>query len=195
MGDTAGLARRVQALQQVEQVETAAGHPFTVSLTLPVLPTGLPNWSSQNEVGIVQSIAQVVPVTVVNVMTMDYGETWPSPATSPSTDQMGNLAIQAAQATESELAGVFPNDSAAQLWKMIGITPLIGVNDQADEVFTPGDATQVANWASATGIGRLSFWSLTKDAECPGGANEGDANTCSSIVQTPWEFSDIFEKA
>jgi hypothetical protein len=195
MGDTAGLARRVQALQQVEQAETAAGHPFTVSLTLPVLPTGLPNWSSQNELGIVQQLAQVVPVTVVNIMTMDYGETWPSPATSPSTDQMGTLAIQAAQATESELATIFPSYSAVQLWKMIGITPLIGVNDQADEVFTPADATQVASWASATGIGRLAFWSLTKDAECPGGANQGDANTCSSITQTPWQFSGIFEKA
>ena len=31
---------------------------------------------------------------------------------------------------------------------MIGITPLIGVNDQADEVFNPADATQVANFAS-----------------------------------------------
>jgi hypothetical protein len=107
----------------------------------------------------------------------------------------GHAAIQAAQATETELAGIFPNDTAAELWHMIGITPLIGVNDQADEVFTPADATQVANWASSTGIGRLSFWSLTKDAECPGGANQGDANTCSSIVQTPWEFSDIFERA
>jgi Cellulose binding domain/Glycosyl hydrolases family 18 len=194
-GDNAGIARRVQAVQLAEQAETAAGHPFAVSLTLPVLPTGLPNWSTQNELGIVQSMAQVVPVSVVNIMTMDYGESWPSPATSSSTDQMGNLAIQAADATETELAGIFPNDTSAQLWKMIGVTPLIGVNDQADEVFTPGDATQVANWAATTGIGRLAFWSLTKDAECPGGANEGDANTCSSVAQTPWEFSDIFETA
>lgn len=178
-----------------EAAETAAGHPFTVSLTLPVLPTGLPNWSTQNEVGIVQSMAAAVPVSVVNIMTMDYGESWPSPATSASTDQMGNLAIQAADATEAELKQIFPTDTASQLLSMIGITPLIGVNDQADEVFTPADATQVANWATAEGIGRLSFWSTTKDQECPGGANEGDANTCSSIVQTPWEFSDIFEAA
>ncbi len=160
-----------------------------------MLPTGLPNWSTQNEVGIVASMASAVPVELVNIMTMDYGETWPSPATSSSTDQMGNLAIQAAQATEGELAGVFPNDTAAQVAKLIGITPLIGVNDQTDEVFTPGDANQVATWAKASGIGRLSFWSLTKDIECPGGANEGDANTCSSIIQSPWEFSNIFEQA
>jgi hypothetical protein len=194
-GDNAGIQRRVQAVQLAEAAETAAGHPFTVSLTLPVLPTGLPNWSNQNEVGIVQSMAQVAPVKVVNIMTMDYGESWPSPATSTSTDQMGNLAIQAAQATETELAGIFPQDITAQLWKMIGITPLIGVNDQADEVFTPGDATQVAGWATSHGIGRLAFWSTTKDQQCPGDANEGDANTCSSVTQTPWEFSSIFEKA
>jgi hypothetical protein len=108
---------------------------------------------------------------------------------------MGNLAIEAAQATEAELAGIFPQDTTAQLWKMIGITPLIGVNDQADEVFTPGDATQVAGWATRQGIGRLSFWSTTKDRECPGDVNEGDANTCSSVTQTPWEFSGIFEQA
>jgi hypothetical protein len=54
-------SRRVQALAQVEQAETAAGHPFTVSVALSVLATGLPNWSSQNEVGIVQALAQAVP--------------------------------------------------------------------------------------------------------------------------------------
>ena len=75
---------------------------------------------------------------------------------------------------------------------MIGVTPMIGVNDASDEVFEPSDASQLLAFAEQVGLGELSMWSLARDQEDPKGALTYAEDDSSSIVQTPFEFSDIF---
>ncbi len=94
----------------------AAYPSLYVSYTLPVDPTGLPAEAltvirSANSAG--------VKVSMVNVMAMDYGT---------DADQgraMGDLAISAANATFTQIKAIFTGKTDAQLWAMIGVTPMI----------------------------------------------------------------------
>jgi hypothetical protein len=179
-GNTASLARRGAAIAGLER----ANPTLTVSLTLPVLPTGL----DFNGLNVLKTtIGAGVRVDLVNVMAMDYGGAAPNPS-----GQMGAYAIQAAKATEGQLATVFPSDTAAQLWKMVGVTPMLGVNDTTNEVFGLTDAQQLEAFASQVGMGRLAMWAATRDVSCPGGGQGFASDTCSGITQQPFAFSTVF---
>ncbi|MEV7037805.1 carbohydrate binding domain-containing protein [Amycolatopsis sp. NPDC051061] len=80
----------------------------------------------------------------------------------------------------------------AQLWGMVGITEMIGVDDFGPaETFTTADAATVYNWAVSKGINELSFWALQRDnGSCPG---SGASDSCSGIAQDTWFFSHAFE--
>lgn len=184
--DEASVDRRSEALAQLQAGYAAQGKTLTVSLTLPVLPSGL----TPEGLAVIASAARSgLKVGIVNAMAMDYGD-WDAP--SPG-GEMGDYADQAAQALHDQLQTVYPGLGDAQLWPMIGITPMIGVNDTQDEVFTVADARTVAAFATAHHIGRLSMWSLTRDQQCEGGAQSWAAPNCSSVVQTPYAFSNAFE--
>lgn len=181
LGDSTSISRRFAALALLQ----AANPGLRISFTLPVLPTGL----TSAGVSFVRGAAAAgVKVTVVNVMAMDYGDgAAPAPA-----GQMGTYAIDAATATEGQLRSVYPALSTAQAWAMVGITPLIGVNDISDEVFQLADAQKVTAFANSVQLGRLSMWSGARDVQCSGGAQPFSQNNCSSILQAPFAFSDIF---
>ena len=128
-------------------------------------------------------------ISTVNVMAMDYGD---SAAPNPA-GQMGTYAIDSAKSTESQLSGLYGTTlTTSQLWEMVGVTPMIGVNDQSDEVFEPSDASQLLAFAEQVGMGEIAMWSLARDQEDPAGALSYAEDNSSSIVQTPFEFSDIF---
>jgi cell division septation protein DedD len=184
--DTASIDRRSQALAQLQGEYSAQGKTLTVSLTLPVLPQGL----TQDGVNIVSSAARnSLKLGVVNVMAMDYGA-WAAP--SPA-GKMGDYADQSAQSTHDQLKTIYPALSDAELWKMVGITPMIGVNDTQGETFTVADAQVVAAFAAQHHVGRVAMWSLTRDTQCSGGAETWADATCSSILQSPYAFSHAFE--
>ncbi|MEV7440797.1 cellulose binding domain-containing protein [Streptomyces sp. NPDC091204] len=174
--DTAANARRAQAIARLQK-----SHPgLDVAFTLPVMPEGL----TQPGVALLADAKKNgVRVDAVNIMAMDYG-----PAYS---GDMGQYAIQAATATQAQLKGVLGLSDAAA-WKAVAVTPMIGVNDVASEVFTVADATQLVEFAASKGIGRLAMWSSTRDKQCAAGAvNYADA-TCSSILQQPLAFTKAF---
>ncbi|MFD8979886.1 cellulose binding domain-containing protein [Streptomyces sp. NPDC059564] len=174
--DTAANSRRAQAIAKLQKA-----HPgLDVAFTLPVMPEGL----TQPGVALLADARKNgVRIDAVNIMAMDYG-----PAYS---GDMGQYAIQAATATQAQIKGVLGlSDQAA--WKAVAVTPMIGVNDVATEVFTVSDATQLAEFAAAKGIGRLAMWSGTRDKQCAAGAvNYADAS-CSSILQEPLAFTKAF---
>ena len=189
VSDTASINRRSQALVALEQ-----SHPgLSVSLTLPVLPTGL----DANGLSVVQSAHTYgLVVSVVNIMAMDYGQ-W----AAPDGNQMGAYAQQAAQATHDQLASIYSNLSDAQLWAMVGVTPMIGVNDTCwstyCELFTVADATNLVTFARAHHLGRLAMWSITRDVPCRDANGNVVTHTyadpsCSSIVQSNDAFSQAF---
>jgi len=185
--DHASIDRRSQAIAALQQNAAAAGRTLQVWFTLPVLPTGL----TSDGLSVLQSALKYgVQIAGVNIMTMDYGDgAAPSPA-----GQMGTYAIESATSLFNQLRTLYgsgPSDS--QLWHMVGVTPMIGMNDQTDEVFTPQDAQQLVAFAQQKGIGRLSFWDLNRDQENPAGALTYVDLNSSSLVQTPLEFALIFQ--
>ena len=176
--DHAANIRRAQALAQLQ-----TQYPnLQISFTLPVLPTGLVG----DGLGVLQdSIGNNNPgphpnVAYINIMAMDYG--------GGSID-MGAAAINAAKATASQLRTFYPGKSDAQLLMLVGVTPMIGVNDVTTEVFTLQNATALNNFAKQNQLPLVSMWSFNRDNQCPSGAVTYTQITCSSILQSTYAFS------
>ena len=149
-----------------------------VSFTLPVDPTGL----ESDGLTVVRSAnAAGVNVSMVNVMAMDYGD---------ASTAMGQRAISAATATFNQIKPIFAGKTDAQLWAMIGVTPMIGVNDTQSEVFRQADASQLTTFAQQKGLGLLSYWALQRDM--PGGS---DYNDFSLVNTKAYEFYKIMAAA
>src|SRR5262245_55690789 len=149
----------------------AANPNKSISLTLPVLPTGLVS-AGLNIVNAVHN-AGLHPDTI-NIMAMDYGS---------ANDNGGNMLLSAQQAAQA---------TRNQTGDMIGVTPMIGQNDTQGEIFTLSDASGFVSWARGqTFINRLAFWSMSRDnGGCPG--QTFASPTCSGVAQGTWQFSQIF---
>jgi Cellulose binding domain len=174
--DTAANQRRDQALAALEAQDSG----LQVSFTLPVLPTGL---TADGVNLLTGAVAAGVQIAAVNVMAMDYGDAnAPDPAT-----MMGTYAIDAATAADAQVASALAISDAAA-WPKIAVTPMIGQNDQSDEVFTLADAQQLEAFAAGKHLAWLSMWSAGRDQECPGGADSNAQPACSGIVQSPDAF-------
>lgn len=74
----------------------------------------------------------------------------------------------------------------------IGVTPMIGTNDDSAEIFTAADARSLVSFAQQNHLGRLAFWSVDRDQPC-GGSVSGLAS-CSEISQAPLDFTKIFDQ-
>jgi Cellulose binding domain len=176
VANTAANARRDQALAALQ----AADPGLQVSFTLPVLPSGL----TPDGVAVLDGAVHAgVRLSAVNVMAMDYGD---GAAPNPG-GQMGTFAIDAATATDAQVATAL-GISGAAAWPMIAVTPMIGVNDTSDEVFTLANAQQLAAFAASKHLAWLSMWSAARDTQCPGGAQSYASPTCSGLVQAPHAF-------
>jgi hypothetical protein len=89
------------------------------------------------------------------------------------------------------LAGATKTD--AQFWAMVGVTPMIGVNDDTQEVFDQQAANQLVTFAEQRGLGRLAFWDLNRDQQNSAGKLSHVDLKSSSLLQKPFEFSQIFK--
>ena len=183
--NTAGIARRNQALKLVEQWAARHHLPLQVQYTLPVEPTGL----TADGLAVLQNaVATGTRVDVVNVMTFDYYL-----ASEPSPLPMGADSISAATSTHTQLAAVYPHASSARLWSLLGITLMPGIDDYPDqtEITQLADTQQVENFAHRHGLALLSIWAVQRDnGGCPGTTGAG---ACSGITQNTWDFSHILE--
>jgi hypothetical protein len=164
--------RAIAALQ-------AADSSLQVSFTLPVLPTGL---TADGTALLAGAVRAGVRISAVDIMTMDYGDG----ATSNPSSRMGTFAIEAATATDAQVATALGiSDDAA--WSRIALTPMIGVNDISDEIFTVANARQLAAFAASKGLAWLSMWDAVRDTQC-GGVEAGTQTGCSGILQPPDAF-------
>jgi hypothetical protein len=184
--NTAGIARRNQAIKLVEQWAARRHLPLQVQYTIPVEPTGL----TADGLAVLQNAAAAgTRVDVVNVMTFDYYL-----ASEPSRLAMGADAISAAENAHTQLASVYPHASSAQRWALEGITLMPGIDDYpgGTEVTQLADAQQVLNFARGHGLALLSIWAIQRDnGGCPGIVG---ASTCSGLAQNPWDFSHVLER-
>ena len=77
-------------------------------------------------------------------MAMDYGD---GAAPNPS-GEMGTFAIDAATAMDAQVAAAMGISDAAA-WSKVAVTPMIGVNDTSDEIFTVANAQQLVALAAS----------------------------------------------
>ena len=189
VADQAAAARRAEALATVQREREADGSPLAVWLTVPVAPTGL----TSEAVALVRTtLGGHVDLTGVNVMTMDYGDA------KIEAQSMQAATEQAIKATVQQVSGLYEEQGTGlsddEAWARVGATPMIGQNDVDDVVFTVGDAQALAGFARSNGLGRISLWSLNRDAPCS--ASFADvavhSNTCSGVEQEPSAFVDAF---
>lgn len=187
--NAAANTRRARAIAALQRSKTGkkgkkskkGKSSLAVAFTLPVLPDGL---DSDGLAIVAQAVKKKVAVSIVNGMAMDYGD-----AAAPLPDgRMGAIAIQVANAMFSQLSGVFRGQSAPVVWRHVGITPMIGINDVPTEKFYVSDAQQLVAFARSQHIGMLGMWQLARDSQCalPTLATRED---CSGVYQAPWQFS------
>ena len=181
LADDAATALHSQALALLQQQNPQ----LEVWYTLPVLPTGL----TADGLDVVRTaLAAGVKLDGVNGMAMDYGES-AAPTSGPNAKTMGAYAIAAAEATKGQLEALFAQFGQGFGWHMVGVTPMIGVNDITSEVFTLADAQQLEDFARSKGLGMLSMWSIARDT--PGSLGTASA-TASGLDASAGSFSAIF---
>src|SRR6266542_1437184 len=171
VADPTSVNRRSQALAQVQRATPG----LKISLTLPVLPEGL----TADGVNVVRSaISAGVNIDLVNVMAMDYQR---------PTGDYGEFAKQAARSTFNQIRPLFPGLTDAQVWRKVGVTPMLGQNDDGG-FFRQSDASDLVAFAKTVHLGFLSFWEETRDRNACSGA----LFRCTNVTQSPFEFSRIF---
>jgi Glycosyl hydrolases family 18 len=182
VSDAAANDRRNKAIAALQAYARAHNRELKVSFTLPVLPSGLePSGTALLQNALLNS----VEISAVNIMAMDYGAI-------ADPNQMGQNAVSAANGVISQLATLYPGKTLPQRQAMMGITPMIGLNDVAPEIFTTADAATLLSYAQSNNISRLGMWSVTRDKQCP--AAPAVSPTCSGINQQPFDFSVIFRQ-
>jgi cellulose binding protein with CBM2 domain len=170
VADPTTIARRSTALAALQK----ANPGLKISLTLPVLPEGL----TADGVNVVKSAKNAgVALDLVNIMAMDYGR---------AGQDYGDLAIQAVKSTKDQIRSVYGNSDAAA-FKMVGVTPMLGVNDDQGK-FLQSDAKDLIAFANSNHLGFVSFWELNRDKN----ACTGALFQCTNVSQSSLEFSKIF---
>ncbi|MEU6596797.1 chitinase [Streptomyces flaveolus] len=176
--DSASVALRSRAIARLQEERP----DLEVSFTLPVMPSGL----DADALALLESANTYdVQVSTVNLMTMNYGESYGG--------DMGDYALTSATAAHAQLKKVFAL-SDAQAWRGMALTSMIGVNDVSGETFTLSDAGQVRTFAERKGVAWVSMWSTFRDRECEAGRSGRDdaATDCSGVTQRSGAFAEAF---
>ncbi|MER5598845.1 chitinase [Streptomyces sp. NPDC002265] len=178
LADSGSVALRSRAIAELQKDRPG----LRVSFTLPVMPSGL----DADGLALLKSANKYdVQVSVVNIMTMNYGESY--------TADMGDYALTSAKATHAQLKEVFGLSDAAA-WRGMALTSMLGVNDVAGETFSLSDAAQVRTFAEEKQIAWVSMWSTFRDQQCEDGraAQDDAATDCSGVKQSSGAFAEAF---
>ncbi|MDE1925503.1 MAG: glycosyl hydrolase family 18 [Patescibacteria group bacterium] len=191
LNDHAAAKRRADVIAQLQKTYREKGKPLAVWLTLPVAPQGL---TKEGTDAVAQILASGVDLAGVNFMTMDYGD-----SRNPN-DSMADASKKALIEGHRQLgilysqAGIYLN--SASLWRKIGVTPMVGQNDTADEVFMMNDAIEINQFSLAQGVGRVSMWSANRDIAC--GVNYANlkvvSDVCSGVDAAAFAFAHTLGK-
>ena len=182
-----GAARlRAQAFAKL-QAERPPGRPLRVWLTLPVTRDGL---DSAGKNSVEAMLTAGVDLAGVNIMTMNFGQL-------RNGESILSASELAAEATYRDLEQLYSTagmpKEGGKMWRNIGLTPMIGENDTEANVFTLQDAAGMNSFARDRNLGRISFWSLTRDATCNPGVEDEQrpSSSCSGIDQDAGDFARI----
>ena len=176
--DSGSVAMRSAAIALLQKQRS----DLEVTFTLPVMPSGL----DSDGLALLESANKYdVQVGTVNLMTMNYGESY--------TGDMGDYALTSAKAAHDQLEKVF-GLSEVGAWQGMALTSMIGVNDVEGETFSLSDAGQVRAFAEEKGVAWVSMWSTFRDEQCVDDDSAGDdaSTDCSGVKQSPGAFGKAF---
>jgi chitinase len=186
LGDSAAIRLRSRALAALQQAKAARHGTLAIWLTLPCEPAGM----QANALAVVQSaLGAGVDIAGVNVLATDFG------TPSDPSPEMG-LSVEAALASvHAQLEVAYAHAgielTSRQAWEKLGATVMIGANDVPGEIVTVGDASAISAYAAEVGLGRLSMWSLNRDAPC---AKLTPGYDCSGTAAKALEFATVFAR-
>ncbi len=144
LSDTSATSIRDQALAALQAEDSSV----QVDFTLAVSPQGLPTGTGSEYALLQDAKAKGVKVSVVNLMTMDFGN-----GQNPLND-----AESAAQAAAGQLSSLYGISTSAA-YGMMGLTPIAGQNDD-NEYFSTANASTLESFAASNGVAELSFWEV-----------------------------------
>jgi chitinase len=189
--DRASIERRAHVVASL-QGEIRRGHRnLSVWLTLPVEPSGM----TPDAVAAVDAMLGAhVDLAGVNLLTFDFG------SSRPASTSMLSATEQALTDSHQQLISAYQRAgvplTSRHVWAKMGATPMIGQNDTSSDRLDLSDARQLAQFVSGSGMGRLSEWSINRDAPC--GPNVVDprqvSNYCSGVAQPGLAFTQSFDK-
>ena len=182
--NTEGTARRARVLARLQ-----AKYPdLYVSFSL---PGWLRGFNPPAIDLLITTQAAGVRIDMVNVMSQSFGLENLRTMVVPST--VGQASVMTFQAAANQMASIFQNKTQSQLYAMMGITPMIGKNNDGS-TFTLNDARTIADFAKSNGVGLISYWSFQRDqAQATDGF--GDLNSFSGVAQSNFQFHSIFKSA
>jgi hypothetical protein len=171
--------RRAQALAQVQRERPAVKVSFTLAAGASS-GDGSGGLTDEGKGLLSACFSAGVKVSHVNLMLMDYGSDWVGkPLAPPSIGALtdANAQLRTLDATLSE----------SDAWKMLGATPMIGVNDDG-ATFSLDDARSLASFVKDHQLGLVAFWGINRDFVCTSGKD-----TCSMVDPADFAFHDILE--
>jgi len=154
------LARRAAELQR-----SRPGLRLSFTLATHASPDG--SQRSLNALGerVLASLReQGVDRFIVNLMVMNYGPAdarWCVLREGGTACDMGRSALQAAHNV---------HDKYGLPYERISLTPMLGENDAAGNVFTPADAQALVRGARELKLAAVHWWSLDRDRACAAGS-------------------------
>jgi len=185
--DPTADARRAQAILALQQKLAAQHQTLTVWLTV----------SGRTNVGLQPAMVTAVQafihanVQIAGVVVMTGNFTTPADTPDWGKDAVTQLTVVHQQLMTLFPGSVFANSQSA--WAHMGASPRIGssTQDAASKAFTLANAQTLATFADQVGLGRISFWALSRDFQCTGG--QAPTDYCSGVTETPLRYSNIFE--
>ncbi|MEO5969238.1 MAG: carbohydrate-binding protein [Bdellovibrionia bacterium] len=176
LGDAAANNRLIAALRQLR-----TRYPdLYVSYTLPVdARTGL----DSNALTLLRnSESSGLRVDIINILAFDFYYTLPG-------QSRADMAIMSTEITASQLRNIYPGRTNAQIYSMIGITVMIGENDDGT-IFTINDARRVTDYAIQNNIGLLSYWAFQRDQ-----VGRGSIAIYSNVNNSNFQFYSVIRTA
>ncbi|ATF95349.1 Probable bifunctional chitinase/lysozyme precursor [Cedecea neteri] len=175
-----GLYDATKICQAIAGIQTRYPQ-LQISFTLPVMPDGL----TATGIDILRQAQAAGLDFVVNGMAMDYYN---------DTDDadMAASAIKAATSISDQLKTLYPSEN--NLMSRVAVTPMIGMNDDPNEMFTLENADRVGQFANRAGLCFVAMWSFNRDN--PSSLGHADAVSSSNPEQkVSGEYTQRFRAA
>ena len=145
-----------------------------VSITIPVMPSGL-NLSTKK---LLSKLKESKIKFTVNLLTMNFSE--------KLSENMFKYTLYSIKNSLNNLQEI----NRKEFLNSISVTPMIGVNDLKNEVFTIQDAKNLTLESSKLNLSEIRMWSLERDKRCTKRVN---LKICSGLKnQKNYEFTEIF---